>query len=284
MIFSRIMRRLVAFLPLVPSTIYLALFIGYPLVQSLYWALAPSGSSGEIPLITIVTSKRFVELLGNTLLLVATIVPLQFALALAATLLFAESFRGKEIALYFFVLPLAISDVAAALLWYTMLSPRGFLNKLLLELGAISQPIQFFGYAFRHMEFLAIVLCEVWRATAIVFVNLYAGYQMIDRELIEASEVFGLSFAQRLRYIILPLLKPSIESALLIRTLFALQTFAPVLILAGLDIPVLATETFYVYAQMFDAPRASAWALLIGIFTFVISSVYVYILKTPEVR
>jgi multiple sugar transport system permease protein len=284
MFFTRLIRRLAVFLPLIPSTIYLAFFIGYPLVQSLYWALTPHGGSGEIPLMTIVTSKRFVEVLGNTLLLVATIIPLQFVLALAATLLFAESFRGKEIALYFFVLPLAISDVAAALLWYTMLSPRGFLNKLLLELGAISQPIQFFGYAFRHMEFLAIVLCEVWRATAIVFVNLYAGYQMIDRELIEASEVFGLSFAQRLRYIILPLLKPSIESALLIRTLFALQTFAPVLILAGLDIPVLATETYYVYVQMFDAPRASAWALLIGILTFVISSVYVYILRTPEVR
>uniref|UniRef100_A0A7J3X844 Sugar ABC transporter permease n=1 Tax=Thermofilum pendens TaxID=2269 RepID=A0A7J3X844_THEPE len=284
MVFSRFARRFTLLLPLIPSTLYLSFFIGYPLAQSLYWALTPSGGSGEMPLVAIVTSKRFLEVLGNTLLLVAVVVPLQFVLALAATLLFAESFRGKEIALYFFVLPLAVSDVAAALLWYTMLSPRGFLNKLLLELGVVSQPIQFFGYAFRHMEFLAIVLCEAWRATAIVFVNIYAGYQMIDRELIEASEVFGLSFAQRLRHIILPLLKPSIESALLIRTLFALQTFAPVLILAGLDIPVLATETFYVYAQLFDAPKASAWALLIGILTFIVSSVYVYILRTPEVR
>jgi len=277
------LRNLVTLLPLVPSTAYLAFFIGYPLARSLQWALTPTGSSGGILLLEVLLSRRFLEVLTNTLLLLAAIIPSQFLLALAATFLFTERFRGREVALYLFVLPLAISDVAAALLWYTMLSPKGFLNKLLMELGVISRPIQFFGYAFRHMEFLAIVLCEVWRATAIVFVNLYAGYQMIDRELIEASEVFGLSFPQRLRYVILPLLKPSIESALLIRTLFALQMFAPILMLAGLDIPVLATETFYVFGQLFDAPRASAWALFIGMFTLAVSAVYVRLLRTSRV-
>ncbi|MHB9302156.1 carbohydrate ABC transporter permease [Thermofilum pendens] len=270
------------YLLILPSMLYMLAFIGYPLVQSLSWALLPD-SHGSIPIVRILTSERFSEVLVNTFLLLLAIVPAQFALALLASLVLVQRFPGREVSLYFFTVPLALSDVSAALIWYTMLSSRGFLNKLLMEAGLISSPIQFFGYAFRNMEFLAIVLTEVWRATAIVFINIYAGFQTINRELLEAADVFGLSSLQKLRYVTLPLLKPSIQSALIIRTLFALQTFAPVLILAGFDIPVLATEAFYQYTLVMDVPTAAAWSLLIGAVTFALGAFYLRALRTPEV-
>ena len=129
------------------------------------------------------------------------------------------------------------------------------------------------------MEFLALVATEVWRATAIVFVIIFAGLQMISRDYLEAAEVFGATFRQKLRYIILPLLKPSLQAALLIRTLFALQIFGVVWILAGRDIPVLAGEAYYWQTDVRNYHVASAYAIIIALMSIIISFIYITTLK-----
>jgi len=83
---------------------------------------------------------------------------------------------------------------------------------------------------------LVIIITEIWRATPLVFVMILAGLQSINKEYLEAAEVFGFNSWQRLWKITLPLLKPAILSALLIRTLFAFQLFGVVWLLAGRDI------------------------------------------------
>ncbi len=72
------------------------------------------------------------------------------------------------------------------------LPPYGFLNKFLMNIGLTSHPpIYFFGYQYRTREFFVIVLSEIWRSTAIVFVMILAGLQMISKDYLEAAEVFG---------------------------------------------------------------------------------------------
>ncbi|MEM1929987.1 MAG: sugar ABC transporter permease, partial [Thermofilaceae archaeon] len=178
---------------------------------------------------------------------------------------------------------LAVSEVAAALLWYTMLSSSGFLNKALMRIGLISRPIYFFGYQFRDRTLLAIILTEIWRATAIVFVIIYAGLQMINREYLEAADVFGMSFWQKLRYVILPLLKPSIQTALVIRTLFALQIVGPIFVLGGEYVRVLATEVVYWYSMRLNPAVASAWAVLVGAVTLALGGLYIKLLSPKGV-
>ncbi|RLG88450.1 MAG: sugar ABC transporter permease, partial [Thermoprotei archaeon] len=146
---------------------------------------------------------------------------------------------------------------------------------LLMNLGIISEPIYFFGYQYRHMEFLAIVLTEIWRATAIVFVILFAGLQLVSGELIEAAEVFGANAWQRLRYIIFPLLKPSLQAALIIRTLFAFQVFGVVWTLAGRDIPVLAGEAYYEQVELRHTGVAAIYALVIAAMSVALGYLYI---------
>lgn len=136
------------------------------------------------------------------------------------------------------------------------------------------------------MEFLAIVIAEVWRATAIVFVILVAGLQMISKEYLEAAEVFGAGYWTRLRKIVIPMLKPSIQSALIIRTLFAMQVFGIVWILAGRDIPVLAGEGFYQLVEIKDYGVASIYALTIAALSILLGALYIKFLKAEylEVR
>jgi len=260
--------------------------MGYPIVNAILVALR--GPSGELTLDNfrvMIGDFYFREALIFTLLLTFVVVPLETLIAVVLALYFAMTrFKGSALALYIFILPLAISDIAAALLWYNILTSGGFLNKVLLNLGVIDKPIYFFGYAYRHMEFIAIVLAEVWRSTAIVFVILYAGVQLVNRELLEAADVFGMSFTQKLRYVLIPLLKPSIEAALLVRTLFALQIFATPLALAGLDIPVLASVTYYWLTERWNAQVATCYALTIGAITIAVGFIYIRLLRARHLE
>lgn len=267
------------YLLLLPTFVYLAFFTGYPIIYAIIL-----GVSGDPPPITRIFEdiERLKDVVFYTFI-IALVVPLQLVVSIFTSIFFLNRFKGREFILYLFVLPLAISEVAAALLWYTMLSSHGFLNKLLKSLGFINTPIYFFGYEFRDRTLLAIVLTEIWRATAIVFVIIYAGLQMVNRDYLEAADVFGLNFWQKLRYVILPLLKPSIQTALIIRTIFAFQIVGPIMVLGGGYIRTMATEVVYWYSMRLNPQVASAWGVLIGLIILALGALYIKFIKPIEV-
>ncbi|MCD6189647.1 MAG: sugar ABC transporter permease [Thermococcus sp.] len=271
---------------ILPAFAYLLFFVGYPLVQALYIAFTQNGQFSLATVRKTFADPYFWDALKYTIALAGVIVPTQVGLALILALTVNRAFKGKDFTIYALTIPLTISDVAAGLIWYAILSPSGFLNKLLLNIGLIHQPIYFFGYQYRHMEFLAIVLAELWRATSIVFVIILAGLQMISNEYLEAAEVFGADYWTRLRKIVIPLLKPSIQSALIIRTLFAMQIFGIVWILAGRDIPILAGEGFYRLTELKEYDVASIYALVIAGLSILLGALYIKFMKAEylEVR
>ncbi len=270
-----------------PALSYLLFFIGYPLSQAVI--LAFTDSQGHLTLAHVnyllySPQSMFYDALKDTLLLAAVIIPIQVMIALGLSLLLSTSFVGRDLALYIVIIPLTISDVAGGLIWYSMLSTNGFFNKFLMASGLIHSPIHFFGYQYRAMEFLAIVLAEVWRATAIVFVIIFAGLQMISKEYLEAAEVFGASTWVKVRHIIFPMLKPSLQSALLIRTLFAFQVFGVVMVLAGRDIPVLAGEAYYEQTELYHYGVAALYALIIAAISVVVGYIYIKMFKAQYIR
>ncbi len=270
--------KLLPYILVAPSIAYMAFFIGYPLLEGV--RLAFVDEKGRFTLANIEymlysVHSKFWDALKFTTLLAGVVIPIEVAIAIALAMLLTYKFKGRDLAVYVVVLPLVISDVAAGLIWYSMLTGGGFLNKLLLNLGVISEPVIFFGREYLWREFVAVVLAEVWRSTAIVFVILFAGLQMISGELIEAAEVFGASPMQKLRHIILPLLKPSLQAALIIRTLFAFQVFGSVWILAGRDIPVLAGEAYYEQVELHHTGVAALYALVIACISLFLGFIYI---------
>jgi multiple sugar transport system permease protein len=129
---------------------------------------------------------------------------------------------------------------------------------------------------------MTIVVAESWRATAIVMVILLAGLQLIPRDYFEAAELFGAGRWKRTMLVVLPLLRPSLQSALIIRTIFAFQTFAVVLALAGRQFPVLAYEAYDSYANLFNPRVAAAWAGLILVLTLIVVVFYLRIFRVRE--
>lgn len=268
---------------LAPTVLYLALLILVPVAQAILLSLqADDGAFTVSAYERMIGETAFAEALRNTLLLLVLIVPLQLVLALAMALLINSRFPGHGAFLYIYALPLAISDLAAGIVWLSIFTENGYLNTILTGVGLIREPIAYLSYENLHLVLMAVVVAESWRATAIVLVVLLAGLQLIPRDYFEAAEVFGASRWKRTLLVVLPLLRPSLQSALIIRTIFAFQTFAVVLALAGRQLPVLAYQAYDWYANSFNAHVAAAYAALILVLTMSVVVMYLRLFRVRE--
>jgi multiple sugar transport system permease protein len=230
-----------------------------------------------------VNDRFFWPALRTTLLLIVLIIPAQFVLAIIMALVIQADLKGSGVFLYIFAIALGVSDLAVGILWYSIFTQSGYLNSILQGLGLIDAPNIYLSADTRYWILIAIWLAEVWRATAIVMVIVVAGMQAISREVLEAAEVFGATLWQRVRYIILPLLRPSLQVALILRTILAFQVFAVVIVMSGGDImTVLANETYRQYYDLRNFNVAAAYASFILLLSMVTAFFYLRAVRTQE--
>jgi multiple sugar transport system permease protein len=213
---------------------------------------------------------------------VAVVVPLQMVVALGMAMMLQNIDRGRMAFLYIWTIPLGVSDLAAGLAWLAIFSDRGYFNTVLSGLGLISGPTSWLSYQNPMAMFVCVVIAEIWRATAIVLVILVAGVQLIPKEYNEAAEVFGASGWQRFVKVTLPLLKPSLQSALILRTVLAFEVFAVVYALAGRDLPVLVGEAYNWQGAYQNTHVASAYALFILLVSMASTVFYLKVLKVKR--
>ncbi len=247
-----------------PSAVFLIVLFVWPLAETAAMAFTHK----EHGLTTEYFSKmwadnNFARAIRNTFVLVVIIVPLQVCIALAMAMLLQKLEKGRMAFLYVWTIPLGISDLAAGIAWLAIFTDRGYFNALLSGLGIVNGPVSWLSYQSPIALFVCVIIAEIWRATAIVLVILVAGVQLIPKEYAEAAEVFGASPWQRFRRVTLPLLKPSLQSALILRTVLAFEVFAVVYALAGRDLPVLVGEAYNWQTQYQNTNVAAAYALLI---------------------
>jgi multiple sugar transport system permease protein len=275
--------QLLPFTLLLPSMAFLAILIVIPLGQALLLAFATdSGGFTLENFRPMLADANFSDAWRNTFLLLLIIVPLQVALALAMALLVNSRFRGHRWFFLIYTVPLAVSDLAAGLLWLAAFTERGYLNSVLQNAGVISQPALWLSFDNFGGLVTAIVIAESWRTTAMVLLVLIAGLELIPRELSETAELFGAGRFRRTVHVVLPLLRPSLQSALIIRTIFAFQTFAVVFALAGRNLPVLAGEAYSWYATNQDERVAAAYGVVIVALSVAAIVVYFRLLGTRD--
>ncbi|MEK9162970.1 MAG: sugar ABC transporter permease [Chloroflexota bacterium] len=271
------------YLLLLPSTIFILIFFAYPMVES--FALAFRADDGGWTLKhfeAMVTDVAFVPAVRTTLLLVVIIIPVQFVLALIMALLIQAKLKFSSIFLYIYSIPLGISELAAGIVWFALFTERGYLNSVLINLGLLNTPFIFLGYQNTGWLIAAVVLAEAWRATSIVMIILVAGLQSIPGEYLEAADVFGASLWDKVWRVILPLLKPSLQVALILRTILAFQVFAVVLAVTGRGLTLLAAEAYLWYNTYRNPNVAAALATLIMLLSIASTMIYLWGLRTPE--
>ncbi|GIV78115.1 SH3 domain-containing protein [Litorilinea aerophila] len=244
------------------------------------------GDAGELTLRylrSMVNDRFFWPAFWTTLLLMAIIIPVQFILAIIMALIIQQQLRGNTFFLYVFAIALGVSELAVGIVWYAIFTQNGYLNSILVSLGWLSAPIPYLTANTRHWIIIAIWLAEIWRATAIVMVIVVAGLQAISQEILEAADLFGANLWNRLRYVILPMLKPSLQVALILRTILALQVFAVVIALSGGDVvTVLANEAYRQYYTLRNVNVAAAYAALILLLSMFSAVVYLRMVRSQE--
>lgn len=275
--------RTLPYLLLLPATLFLLVFFLYPFLLVAWQAFATDDGELTTKYITkMVSHWKFDRAFTNTLLLVLAVVPIQLAMALLMANLVSGMKKGRDIVLYIWTIPLGISELAAGLIWLALFEQTGFLNSMLYTLGVIDEPMAFLGYQSKGTIFLAVVLAEVWRATAIMLVILVAGMGLIPKEYYEAAEVYGAGAWKRFTKITLPLLRPSLQTALILRVILAFEVFAVVAALGGTNLPVLMGEVYNRQFELQDSHTAAAFAMLILAVSIISTLFFMWSLRTPK--
>jgi multiple sugar transport system permease protein len=265
---------------ILPTVAYLALFFVWPMIQAFELSVRVGGVWTIAPFREMYHDIRFGQSVRFTLIFIAIIVPIQFVLALTMALVANSRIRGRTIFLFIFILPLGVSDLAAGLVWSSVFTQHGYLNTILQDLGIRNTPYIWINPQHQTQLIGEVIAAEVWRSTALITVILIAGLQSIPKEYGEAAEVFGAGFFSRLRTVTLPMLKPAIQVALLLRIVFAFEVFATVLAITGQGTSTLALQAWQWQTSYLNPHVAAAYATVILVFSIVAAGAVMLLIRT----
>jgi len=239
---------------LVPALLIVFAVLIFPIVfsfvVSLYdWPLSAGGGErhfvGAGNYVDLVQEKEFWNSLKLQLGFIFVAIPLELLLGLSAALLLNREFMGGKVVRALILLPVFFLPVVSGMTWRFMLQPRyGALNNFLLAMGA--PEITWLGHP--SFAYAAIIIQDIWRMWPFVFMLLYAGLAGIPTDVLEAAEIDGATFWKRLFRVILPLMYPTILTALLLRIIDALRIFSEVYVMTEGG-PGMATTLFSLYTH-----------------------------------
>jgi multiple sugar transport system permease protein len=209
----------------------------------------------------------------------------EFLLGLALALLLDGPLRGRGAFRALLLVPMMLPPVVVGVVWRLMLNPSfGAINGTLKGAGLETEGLTW--TASPLLAFISVVAVDVWQWTPFMFLVLLAGLQAIPQEPYEAAMIDGASAWQTFAHITLPLLKPAILIALLLRTMDLLRVFDQIFILTEGG-PGFATETvsLYIYRaafRFFDFGYAAAMSFALLVLTNIISIGYIKLLQRQE--
>jgi multiple sugar transport system permease protein len=195
--------------------------------------------------------RLFTVAAAQTLLYALAALTLEFFLGLALALLVDSLAHGRALVRVSLLAPMLLPPVVAAVIWRLIYNPEfGVLNGMLRQFGFHTANLTWASG--RTSAMLSVILVDVWQWTPFMFLLLTAGLQAIPSEPLEAARVDGAGYCRTLRDVILPLLKPTILLALLLRSMDLLRIFDQIFILTQGG-PGSATETvsLYIYRTAF---------------------------------
>jgi len=253
-------KNLFPFLLIVPSLALLLAVNIFPLIYSLFlsfesWSLVKPGDRSFVGLrnyVEVLTNPAFAEALNKTLIFTAVAIISEFLIGFALAVALSHNLKGVGAIRSVILMPLVMTPVVTGLVWRFMYNPEyGMINYFLNLLG-ISTTHAWLGDTSTALP--AVILVDVWENTPFVFLILLAGLQALPREPFEAAQIDGASRWTTLTCVTLPLLKPAILVALLIRTVDALKVFDIIYVMT-MGGPAAATETLSILTYRFGFLR-----------------------------
>lgn len=207
--------------------IYLC-FIDWTPMRGKFWQQPFFGVGNFVALFT---DHRFLLAVLRTLFFVAVCGGLEFVIGLAMAMFLLGMPRLKKILTSIWMMPMMLVPAAVGYMFYLLFFEEGPVNALLglilsteVSIKWVSNPV---------LAYIPIIIGEVWQWTPFMFLVLYAGLVSLPEEPFKAARVLGASEFQIFRHLTLPMLKPIIGIAILIRFLELFKIF---------DVPFMVTR------------------------------------------
>ncbi len=227
----------------------------------------------------------FLTALKNTFIFACITGPIGYIMSFIAAWVINQLKLRNAFALAFYA-PSITSGVAMSVVWlYFFSNDRyGLINNVLINLGAISEPIL---WTLDPKYILSvIIIISIWMSMGTGFLVFLAGLQNVPKEYYEAAAIDGVSNKfQELRFITLPTLKPQLLFGAINSIVSSFGVFDIAVSVAGMPSPNYAAHTIvahlYDYAFIrFQMGYASAVAVVLFLMTFLLGRLVMNMLST----
>lgn len=218
---------------------------------------------------TLASDTRFWNSIWVTLRFLILSLVIEIVLSMAISLLIDRKFPCKSIIRPLLYVPMFMTPVVSGLIWRAFFDPNAGIISYLCQKMA-GKGIDFLGNT--NLALLAVVLVEVWQGTPFFIIFLSASLDSIPEEMTEAALVEGASESQIIQYIKLPMVKPTLVIAAIMRAIDSIKTFDVVYVMTKGG-PGISTElmSMYTYTVGFRWYRIGYATTIAFVFTMMIS-------------
>ena len=229
--------------------------------------------------------RLFWETIGRTLYFTVVSVGLELILGLGIAQLIHSRPWGWQFLRFSLIIPWAVPTIVNGAMWRWIYSADfGALNGLLMQLGLIKHYVPWLTLP--NMAMNLVIVADIWHTMPFVALVLQAALAGLPEDLDEAAAVDGANAWQRFWQIRLPLLRPAILVALIVRTVDAFRVFDIVYIItSGGPAYKTLTITYLTYLNSFAFGKqgiGAALSFLISAFTILMAFIYIRFLYRPE--
>ena len=274
------MSRTRAWLYATPLLAALLLLLVYPMGYAIVLALTDP-LSGRFPsdanLLEIGRDPLFWRAAVNNGVLPLASVAVELIVGLALALFLSLRFPGRAALRAIVIVPFALPEIVVLTIMRYIFVPRGYANA---ALAAAHLPGLEWLTPGSRLAWLTVVVVDAWHVTPVVFLVLLAALADIPDEIREAAQLDGAGALTRLWRITLPLLRPALLAAVLLRGVDALRIFATPLVLTGVEgVPVLSSYAYHQWSDYGNDAAAAAAACVLAVGSVILC---IPLLRVPE--
>jgi multiple sugar transport system permease protein len=217
------------------------------------------------------TSGGFWSSIWRTLIVTVLAVGIEFSLGLILAFLFLKEFRARGFLMVIFLLPMMVVPAVTGFIFYMIFQTDGPLNAALTffldTVLGITGPIHIPWLSDPGIAIYSVIMTDIWQWTPLMFLIFLSGLVALPEDQMNQARILGAGFWHQLRFLILPMMKPIILIALIIRTIEVFKIFDSTWLLTrGGPGDATTTISVYLYRQINENYRygyASAAAIIV---------------------
>jgi multiple sugar transport system permease protein len=198
-----------------------------------------------------IADKDFLRSIVNTFYFTGVSVPITMAVGLLIALLLNLPLRARGVLRTLYFLPVVTPFVVVSIIWKWLYNGDfGLFNYYLLKVHLIDDPLLFL--ADRNLAMPSVILMSIWSGVGFSMVIYLAALQAIPEEMYEAARVDGASRWAQLRYVTIPMLRPTTLFLLVIGIIGSFQVFTQIFVMtSGGPVGRTTTVVYFIYTAAF---------------------------------